>query len=182
MLTSHDRQRMGVLAEGVLVGLVGAGVVAAWFLVYDIVHGVPFRTPSLLGAILFDGAASGAAGDVSLPLVLKYTLVHVLAFIAFGWAVSGVFAMADREPVVLFGAFMLLCCFQVAFIALLKIIAEWALEPIPWWAILIGNFLATAGMLAVLFPRHAPAWRPWLKRRDPLEGDPTLQTNKGAQP
>jgi hypothetical protein len=182
MVSTHGRQRMGVLGEGVLVGLVGAGIVAAWFLVYDVVQGAPFRTPSLLGAALFEGAAGGAAGGVSLPLVLKYTLVHVLAFMDFGWVVAGLFAMADREPVVLFGAFMLLCCFQVAFVALLKITAEWALEPIPWWAILIGNFLATIGMLTVLFPRHAAAWRPWLKRRDPLEMDPTLHTNKGAQP
>jgi hypothetical protein len=169
MPSLRNHPRMGVLAEGALVGLIGAGLVAAWFFVYDLVQGAPLRTPSLLGAILFGGAAHAAPEIVRAPFVLQYTAVHVLVFLVLGGAIAGLFAIADREPVVLFGAFMLLCCFQVAFVAALKIVAEWALDPIPWWAILVGNVLATAGMLGVLVPRHPSAWRPWLRRRDPLE-------------
>ena len=165
---SRATQRMGVLGEGVLVGLIGAALVAAWFLAYDLVHGAPLYTPSVLGSTLFGGSGSGPVA-VSGTLVVKYTIVHVLAFAVFGVAVAALFRLADREPAVLFAAFMLLCCFQVAFIAALKVTAEWALDPIPWWAILTGNGLATVGMLAVLFPRHRAAWRPWAGRRDPLD-------------
>ncbi len=163
-------RRLGVLGEGLIVGVIGAVVVAAWFLAYDLLAaGMPFRTPSLLGEILFGGGAPPLEGPASPSLVMKYTLVHFALFALFGVAVAGLFTIADREPAVLFAVFMLLCCFQVAFIAALKIAAEWALDPIPWWAILVGNFLATLAMLGVLFPMHPAAWRPWFGRRDPLE-------------
>jgi hypothetical protein len=176
MASPRNHQQKGVLAEGALVGLIGAGLVAAWFFVYDLAQGAPLRTPSLLGAILFGGAQAAPEG-VHAPFVLQYTAVHVLVFLVLGVAIAGLFAIADREPVVLFGAFMLLCCFQVAFVAGLMIVAEWALDPIPWWAILTGNVLATAGMLGVLVPRHPAAWRPWLRRRDPPEA-PSGQTHR----
>jgi hypothetical protein len=162
------RRRAGVIGEGIVVGLVGAAVVALWFLVYDLAHGTPLRTPTLLGAALFEGATlSPEAARAS--LVLSYSVVHLVAFVVFGLVLAGLFALADREPVVLFGAFMLLCCLQVAAVALLNVMAQWALEPIPWWAILAGNLLATAGMLGVLLPRHRAAWRPWMGRHDPLD-------------
>jgi hypothetical protein len=155
-----------VLGEGALTGVLGAALVAAWFLAYDAAQGRPFHTPSLLGAIL---TGETETGPVSAALVAIYTLVHVAAFTVFGVVVAALFSIADEEPAVLFALFMLFCCFQVAFVALLMIVAEWALEPISWWAVLVGNVLATAGMLGVLLPRHPAAWQPWLGRRDPIE-------------
>ena len=166
MFRTADRHRIGLIHEGALVGLVGAVLVAAWFLAYDLAHGAPLYTPSVLGTALFN---AGGPVVVSLWLVAKYTIVHVVAFVLFGIAVSGLFRLADREPAVLFAAFMLLCCFQVAFIAILKITAEWALDPVPWWSLVVANLLATGGMLAVLFPRHPTAWRPWSRHHDPLD-------------
>jgi len=168
MVSIQRQWGLGVLGEGLMVGGIGAACVAAWFLAFDLAAGIPLRTPSLLGEILFSGGRP-MENAVYPSLVAMYTLVHLAVFVAFGVLLSGLFTLADREPAVLFGAFMLLCCFQVAFIAMLKIAAEWALEPIPLWAILVGNFLATLAMLGVLFPRHPAAWRPWFGRRDPLE-------------
>jgi hypothetical protein len=37
-----------VVREGVIAGLIGGGIVAAWFLVYDVAIGHPFRTPASL--------------------------------------------------------------------------------------------------------------------------------------
>ena len=166
MITTTERRRMGLLQEGALVGSLGAVLVAAWFLAYDLAHGAPLYTPSALGTALFGG---GGPVVVSLGLVVKYTVLHVVAFMLFGIVVTGLFRIADREPAVLFAAFMLLCCFQVAFIAIVKVIAEWVFDPVPWWAIVVANLLATVGMLAVLFPRHPAAWRPWGRRHDPLD-------------
>jgi hypothetical protein len=166
MFRTAERYRIGLILEGALVGLVGAVLVAAWFLAYDLAHGAPLYTPSVLGTALFNADGPVVVG---LWLVAKYTIVHVVAFVLFGIAVSGLFRLADREPAVLFAAFMLLCCFQVAFIAILKITAEWALDPVPWWSLVVANLLATGGMLAVLFPRHPAAWRPWSRHHDPLD-------------
>lgn len=167
-MPQSQRRTSGVIGEGIVAGLVGAAVVALWYLAYDLAHGAPLRTPTLLGGVLFGGAVS-APESAQPALVLAYSAVHLVAFALFGTALAGLFALADREPVVLFGVFMLLCCLQVAFVFLLRVMAEWALEPIPWWSILAANLLATAGMLAVLLPRHRAAWRPWTGRRDPLD-------------
>jgi hypothetical protein len=167
-MARSQRRTTGVIGEGIVAGLVGAAVVALWYLAHDFAHGMPLRTPTLLGGILFEGLMS--VPETPQPsLVLAYSAVHLAAFALFGIGLAGLFALADREPIVLFGVFMLLCCLQVAFVVLLRVLAEWALEPIPWWTILVANLLATAGMLAVLLPRHRAAWRPWTGRRDPLD-------------
>src|SRR6185369_8209805 len=66
--------RRSVIREGLVVGLAGATAVAAWFLLYDLAAGVPFRTPALLGATIFDGLRDPAALVITPGLVLKYTL------------------------------------------------------------------------------------------------------------
>ena len=137
-----------VLLEGAAAGLIGAVMVAVWFLAYDLLRDTPF-----------DGLSHAAPVETSTRLVVKYTIVHGLAFIVFGCGLAGLFAIADRDFRFLFAIFMLLCCFQVAFLALLVVLAEWLLDPIPWWAIMIGNVFATIGMLGVLLPRHQPALR-----------------------
>ena len=43
------------LREGVIAGLIGAAIVAVWFLIYDAARGRPLRTPALLGAATFAG-------------------------------------------------------------------------------------------------------------------------------
>ena len=48
------------LREGVIAGLIGAALVAVWFLIYDAASGRPFRTPSLLGAATFQGVTDPA--------------------------------------------------------------------------------------------------------------------------
>jgi len=142
------------ISEGILVGLAGASAVAIWFLLYDLAAGVPFRTPALLGAALFDGLRDSGALRVTASGVLKYTAVHGLAFVAFGLVAAGLFAIVDRERRVLFAVFMLFCCFEVFFALAVMIMAERLLEEISTWAILTGNLVAMVVMLAILFRRH----------------------------
>src|SRR5678816_1547824 len=122
--------RRSLIREGIGVGLAGAVAVAAWFLLYDLAAGVPFRTPAL---------------------VLKYTVLHGLAFLAFGIATAGLFALVDYERRVLFAVFMLFCCFEVFVIGMVMALAERLIEEIPIWAILGANLLAAGVMLGILF-------------------------------
>ncbi len=151
--------------EGIWAGLLGAAAVAVWFLVYDTAAGVPLRTPALLGAALFQGLREPSAVQITLPLVLQYTVVHGAAFVAFGIAAAGLLTLADRDPRLLFGLVMLFCCFEVFFAALLTILAEWLLEAIPWWTILGGNLLAAMAMLGFFFREHRVTWREFLHAR-----------------
>jgi hypothetical protein len=158
-------ERRGVLREGVLVGLVGAATVALWFLVYDALTGVPFRTPALLGSALFRGLRDAADLSISAGPVLAYTVIHVAAFVVFGIAVAGLFALADRDRRMLFGLFMLFCCFEVFFIAAIAILAERLFETIAWWTILAANLLASLVMLGYFFREHRVTWREFLAAR-----------------
>ena len=89
-------------------------------------------------------------------------MLHVLAFAIFGWLAAGLLALADREPRLLFGFFMLFCCFEVFFFAMVAALAEWLFASLAWWTILAGNLLAALVMLAVFFREHRVAWREFL--------------------
>jgi hypothetical protein len=147
-----DRDR--ILFEGMLVGMAGAIAVAVWFFIYDLAAGTPFRTPALLGAALFDGLRDPAALTITPSLVLKYTAVHGIMFLAIGVASAGLFALADRDRHVLFAAFMLFCCFEVAALVAMAILASWLLDTLRPWAILGANFVAALVMLGILFRGH----------------------------
>lgn len=152
--------RHSIILEGVLVGLCGAAAVAIWFLIYDAAAGVPLRTPALLWAAFFEHARDPAAAGVTLGRVLKYTAVHGAVFIGFGIAASGLFSLVDRDRRVLFAVFMLFCCFEVAFLAVVAVVFQQSLSELEPWAILTGNAVAAFVMLSLLFWRH---------RRSPAE-------------
>src|SRR2546430_3897385 len=58
MATAMAAARRSVLREGVVAGLIGAVVVAVWFLFFDLARGRPFLTPGLLGGAVFRGPST----------------------------------------------------------------------------------------------------------------------------
>jgi hypothetical protein len=54
------------VVEGAVGGTIGAGILAVWFLLYDLAEGQPLRTPALLGAALFHGLRDAAALRITL--------------------------------------------------------------------------------------------------------------------
>ncbi len=143
-----------VIYEGMLVGLTGAIVVAVWFFIFDLAQGTPFRTPALLGAALFEGLRDPAALTITPALVLEYSIVHGLVFLVFGMLCAGLFALADYDRHVLFAVFMLFCCFEVAALAAITVLAAWLLDTLRPWAIIGANFVAALIMLGILFRHH----------------------------
>src|SRR5713101_1261356 len=154
--------RSRVAREGLVSGALGAAAVAVWFLLYDTATGAPLRTPALLGAAVLEGLRDPAALTISLPLILKYTLVHGAAFVVFGWLAAGLLALADREPRLLFAFVMLFVCFEVFCFAMIAVLAQWLLEALAWWTILAANLLAGLDMLGYLLREHRVAWRAFL--------------------
>jgi hypothetical protein len=148
------RGRGHALREGVVVGLIGAAIAMVLFLIVDVAAGMPLRTPAMLGAALFHGVRGGGAVTVTAPLVLGYTLVHLAGFVAFGLAVSGLFALAEREKRVLALIFMLGCCLAVLFGAMVYVLAQWLREALTPWIFLSGHLLAAAGVVVALTYFH----------------------------
>ncbi len=136
-----------VLREGVAAGLIGAAVLAVWFLILDAIHGDPLRTPRFLGTAMLQQTDPVGA-------ILSYTIVHGVAFIFFGMAGAFLLSGAEQRPVFLLPFVMLYLAFEFFFFAVMLILARWALDELVGWAVVLGNLLAGAAMLTYYFKKH----------------------------
>lgn len=144
-----------VLREGLMVGLIGAGVVALWFLVLDVAMGRFGFTPAALGSVMFHGATDAAGVRLDVPTILGYTGLHLIAFGVAGVIAAAIVAYAeDRHAYVLLGAVLLFVTLETLFIGVLTLMAQWLLALIPWWSILVANVIAAAAMGAYLWRLH----------------------------
>jgi len=143
-----------VAREGVAGGLVGAGTVAVWFLLYDTAAGRPFYTPALLGAALLRGLRDPSLLHVHATLVLGYSVLHGAAFVAFGLGAAVLLAATEREPVLLLAVFVLFTVFEVAFFGFVMLLDAELVQALGWWTILAGNLLAVIAMLVYFRARH----------------------------
>ncbi len=144
-----------VLREGMVVGLVGAAVVAVWFLVLDAAMGRILFTPGALGSVLFHGATDVTGLRIDAFTILGYTVLHLVAFGVVGLVAAAIVAYAeDRHAYVLLGAILLFVAFETFFIGILTLMAQWLLALIPWWSIMVANVLAAGAMGAYLWRQH----------------------------
>jgi hypothetical protein len=143
-----------VLREGIIAGLIGAVVVAVWFFVYDLVRGHAFMTPGLLGAFVFYGVNTPAGLEPALGPILGYTVLHGLAFIAFGVIAASLMAVSEREPAIFVGFIILFACFEAFFFAMVQVFGLSQAGSLTWWSVLVGNLLASLAMLWYFFRAH----------------------------
>jgi hypothetical protein len=144
-----------ILMEGFITGIIGAGVVAAWFLLLDTIQHVPLWTPSLLGTVLFKGTDAAARHVAVDPgMVAAYTLVHHAAFISVGLVASFLVSEIERIPPLGIALVFLFVFFETAFQIFLLAMGEPLLGGIAFWGVAIANLLAAAAMAAYLWYRH----------------------------
>jgi len=164
----RDAAAPPLVREAVLAGLVGAVVVAIWFLALDLFQGRPLFTPAALGSALFLGARGMGEVEVSALTVLGYTIVHTAAFIAVALLLGVLVRGVAYHPPALLGAALLLVTMETFMIGALAILASWLLDALSLWTVLVANVLAVISMGLVLWYRN-PAIRAGL-RADLEEG------------
>jgi hypothetical protein len=143
--------------EGLVAGLLGAAVIAIWFLVLDTAAGRPFHTPTILGTAIFrggQGLGSPETVPVSFEMVLLYTWVHALVFCVLGGVAARLLAVADRQPNAGFGILLIFVVFEFGFLVVTLFFAEPVLRALTWPAILGGNLLAAVAMGTYFWRRH----------------------------
>ena len=150
-MTPADRS---VLREGIVAGLIGAAVVAIWFFVFDFARGRPFLTPTLLGSYVFFGVNTPVGLDPAVGPILGYTVLHGLAFVAFGVVAATMMAMSEREPALFVAFIILFAAFEVFFFGVLSVLGRAMQAALVWWSVLIGNLLASLAMLWFFFRAH----------------------------
>jgi hypothetical protein len=140
--------RMMVYLDGLIAGILGAAVIAIWFLFLDTVSGLPFYAPTVLGTALFVGAedlASTEGVQLSLKLTLMYTWVHVLVFVVLGEIAACFLLWTGKNPNLGF-CLLLFVILEFGFVGTAFVFAETVLDQLDWPAVLLGNFLAAAAM------------------------------------
>jgi len=156
-----------IVREGMVAGLLGAAVVAVWFLIFDLGRGQPLFTPAALGSTLFLGAATVDEVMITATTVLGYTVLHFVVFIMAGFLAAAIAAAADEQPPLIIAAVLFFAIFEAFFMGGLAVLAEFLLGALAWWTIAVGNLLAAVSMGYYLWRKH-PKLRAAL-RDDPLD-------------
>lgn len=160
-----------VAREGIITGVIGAVIVAVWFLVSDVIAGHPFRTPALLGAIIFNGMNQPSSFAVTTALVFGYTGLHFFAFIMFGIAASITMYASEREPLLALGVLVLFLWFELCFAGIVTFLDQKAVQQLGWWNIAGGNILALGVIIAWYEHRHPRVVPRILERWDELKSE-----------
>lgn len=157
-LGTYGTPRRSALREALIAGLIGAGVVALWFLVVDIMKDQIWFTPAALGSAVFLGARGVDEVQIAPAMILGYTLLHIVLFFGLAWIAVQLMRSAEHEPRAWLGIVLLFVVTEVFVLGLLAIVANWLLEALSMWTVVIANLLAAVGMGLFLWKAH-PAMR-----------------------
>ena len=148
-----------ILEDGFFCGMLGAAVVALWYLVLDTLAGRPLYTPSLLGSFLFKSPVDVATVTVQPAIVAWYTAVHFLAFLGVGMVAAWLAAQFARFPAVGVAMLFLFVIFETAFFCFALAVGKHVLGTLGLWTIAVANLLAAGAMAGYLWWKHPSAVR-----------------------
>ena len=148
-----------ILEDGFFCGVLGAFVVALWYLVLDSLAGHPLFTPSLLGSLLFRKGVELSNVTVQPAVVAWYTAVHALAFLGVGMVSSWLAAQFEKFPAVGIAILFLFVIFWTAFFVFAVAVGTTILGTLGLWTVAVANLLAAAAMAGYLWWRHPSAVR-----------------------
>jgi putative oxidoreductase len=144
-----------MLKEGVIAGLIGAAVIAAWFGVLDFIGGHPFFTPATLGRGMLSVFGDVTPDQGMVTFVLVYTVFHFAAFIFVGLVASLIVHLARQEPSILLGFAILFAATEIGIYGLVAFLGEWSpLQRNAWLPIMVGNVLAAGAMGLYFYRTH----------------------------
>jgi len=153
-MTSREHSTIG---EGLLTGLIGGLVVAAWYFAFDAGRGAPLHTPNVLGQV-FVGDTMPAVRQIVPAAVIQYSLLHFAFFFALGIALTALTHLATRNPALRMGVWIGLMVGFLFFLGLLRMLSSLTDERFPLWASVGGSVLGIGAMGFYLWRRH-PALR-----------------------
>lgn len=150
--TDRPRPRR-IVEDGLLTGLVGAGVLAAWFLAVDALRGQPFTTPSMLATVVFDG---GTVDDtvISMKNVFAYSGLHVILFLVVGFGVALMFREFELMPNFGTALLLLFVLGEIVLFGIQVAMLEDVLGVLGPWQTGVGNGLSAVAMFVFMLRRY----------------------------
>lgn len=147
-------QEHSTVREGLITGLLGATIVAAWYLVFDTAAGRPFHTPDVLGKVFFRGDIGPGAREVTPGVVAGYTVIHLVMFALVGMALTFLVHLATRNLGLRMGLWIGLVVTYCLFTGLIYMLTTATAERVPLWTVAGGSLAAVAAMGWYLWRRH----------------------------
>jgi hypothetical protein len=144
--------------EGLATGLLGAAVVALWYIVWDFATGHPLHTFSVLGRILLQGDVNPGLRTLDPAAAAGFLVLHLAIFIALGMALAALAHLASRNPAMRMGVWIGLVvgfCFLTGITFMLTVSTG---DRLPLAEVVIGGLLGIAAMAWLLW-RHHPRLR-----------------------
>jgi hypothetical protein len=149
-----EAREHSTVREGLVAGLLGATIVAAWYFVFDVAAGQPFRTPNVLGKVVFRGDLEPGVRDVVPGIVAGYTVLHLLMFALAGVGLTLLAHLAARNLALRMGVWMGLVVTFCFFAGLIYMLTTATGERVPLWSVVGGSLLAVVAMGWYLWRRH----------------------------
>ena len=147
-----------IAENGVLAGMIGAGTVAVWFLILDLLtRGIPFFTPSLLGSILFARATPEDVTGLNGAAIFAYTGLHGILFLCAGTGLACMFVQFERNPQVGLVLLLLFVTFEAILWGVGVSMIPALAGAVGAWAILVANVASAVAMFVFLLRRHPQA-------------------------
>ena len=165
MESSHEmpsRGRSGdsplvLIEDGILTGVVGAAVVAVWFLLLDTARGQMFFTPSLLGSVIFFGHSPDQDVSINAYTIFAYTGLHGVLFLVAGLVIARMFVLFEHNPQFGIVILLLFLLFESILYSAAVAIFPNLIGVIGALAVACGNLFAAIAMFAFLIRRRPAA-------------------------
>ncbi len=151
-------QERSAIREGVTTGLIGAAVVALFYLGIDLIRGAPGLTPSVLGQVFVLREPTAVTTEVNTTAAMLFTGVHVLVFVGYGLALSAFARRGETSSIARYALVALVVAYLPFFLGVLAIADETTRGLFPSWGVLCANLLAAVAMLYYIWTRR-PAFR-----------------------
>ena len=140
--------------EGLATGLLGAVIVAVWYVICDLATGRPFYTFSVLGRIFLQGDVNPGARAIDPAAVAGFVLLHLGIFALLGMGLALLTHLASRNIQLRMGVWLGLV---IAFLFLTGLVFMLNISTgnrVPLWEVLGGGVLGIAAMGWYLWRRH----------------------------
>jgi len=147
-------QEHSTVREGVVSGVIGALIVALWYLIVDTAGGQPFHTPNLLGRIFFQGELSPGVQPIAPGAVVGYTALHFVLFVLVGMGLTLLVHLATRNIALRMGVWLGLVVAFGLFAGLTYMLWAATDERLSPWSVVSGSLLGVLGMAGYLWRRH----------------------------
>jgi hypothetical protein len=149
-----EHQHHSTVREGLLTGVIGGLIVAAWYVAYDLGRGQLGYTPNVLGQVFVARDTMPAVRTVMPQAIAEYSLLHFGVFLLLGVVLAWLTHMAVRNPALRMGIWLGLVIAFVFFFGLLFMLYSVTDARFPWWSALAGSVLGIGSMGLYLWRQH----------------------------